>query len=66
MDIYHIHPDTGEFKGQGTARPNPFQVVEFLIPANTTTIVPPAASANQVAVYSGGGWSVEPDFGGET
>ncbi|MFI9653962.1 hypothetical protein ABGV17_04420 [Guyparkeria sp. GHLCS8-2] len=64
MDIFHLHPQTGEFVGQGKADPDPLNDGEFLIPANAVPTAPPTAGHNEAAVYSKGQWSLVPDYRG--
>ncbi|MDG4650125.1 hypothetical protein P6F26_16880 [Roseibacterium sp. SDUM158017] len=64
MQLYHYSPITGEFLGETQARPSPLEPGEFLIPAHATATAPPAAGANQVAVFSGEAWSMQADFRG--
>lgn len=62
--IYHYHPVTHEFTGSSEARESPLEPGVYLIPALATDTPPPAIQANEVAVLSGGTWTVLPDFRG--
>lgn len=64
MDIFHLHPKTGELVGQGTADPDPMNEGSYLIPAHATDQSPPTAGTNEAAVYSNGEWSLVPDYRG--
>lgn len=56
MNIYHYHPETGAFLGQGEADPNPLEKNKWLIPACSTTIVPPAPTTGNIRVFANGKW----------
>jgi len=64
MTIYNYHPETLEFTGESVADPSPLEPGVWLIPAHSTEIAPPDTTANEVAVFSGGEWSLEPDYRG--
>lgn len=64
MDIYHYHPETGEFLGQSVAIPDPLDKGNFLIPANSTEKQPPEPGQNEVAVFDGQLWALKSDFRG--
>jgi len=64
MKIYHYHPGTGEYVGNGTADESPLEPGVFLIPANATADVPPTPGTNKAAVYTGGVWGLTPDHRG--
>ncbi|HEX7116253.1 MAG TPA: hypothetical protein VF193_14090 [Steroidobacter sp.] len=63
MDIYHFHPDSGEYLGLGQADPDPLVRGNWLIPACATTETPPAIGPRQAAVYRDG-WIIVSDFRG--
>lgn len=65
MNIYHYSAQTGEYKKTTKARPDPMEPGKFLVPANATSIAPPALSDNEAAVFNGTAWSVVPDYRGE-
>ncbi|WP_246882696.1 phage tail assembly chaperone [Pseudomonas sp. MWU349] len=62
--IYHAHPETGEFLGEGEARLDPIEDSFLLIPAHATQAKPPAASGHQAAVLQAGEWLLKPDYRG--
>lgn len=53
MQIYHYHPVTGEFLGEGTADESPLEPGAYLVPANATTTAPPTAMSGKVRVWRG-------------
>lgn len=59
MKIYHYHPDTGVFLGEGIADPSPLEQDVWLIPASATTIEPPQAPAGSQVVFSDGVWEIQ-------
>lgn len=64
--IYHYSPETGELTGADMARESPLEEGVYLIPANATDVEPPTTGENQAVVFSGGLWSLKPDFRGQT
>ena len=58
--IYNFNPVTGQFLGADMARESPMEPGVFLIPANSTTVEPPACGANEQLIFKEGGWAVEP------
>lgn len=66
MDIFHYHPDTGEFLGQGLADQDPRDGDNWLIPAHATTTEPPTALAGKARVWGGSSWTQVADHRGET
>jgi hypothetical protein len=63
MNIYHFHPITKEFLGEGLADQDPMSPDNWLIPANATSSEPPPVSANEVAIYQNdGNWQVQQDY----
>lgn len=64
MQIYHYHPDTGEFLGVGLADQSPLEPGVYLIPAHATTTAPPTAMSGKVRVWRGE-WVFEDVLAGE-
>lgn len=54
--IYHYHPESGEYLGSGEADPSPLEPGEWLYPAHSTDIAPPAEQAGFVRVWDGFAW----------
>jgi len=53
MQIYHYHPATGEYLGDGTADESPLEPGAYLVPAHATTTAPPTSMAGKVRVWRG-------------
>lgn len=53
MQIYHYHPVTGEFLGEGVADESPLEPGAYLVPAQATTTAPPPAMSGKVRVWRG-------------
>lgn len=73
MEIHDYDAVTGEFIGTRAARLDPLETAKagqdrFLIPANATTISPPAETAGMARVFDAETetWSQVPDHRGET
>ena len=58
MKIYHYHPATGVYLGEGIADKCPVSGVD-LIPAFATAEAPPAAGENQYAAFENGAWVIK-------
>jgi hypothetical protein len=58
MKIYHYHPDSGVYTGNGTADESPLEPGKWLIPAYATKVKPPATKNGQEAAWAGGEWVV--------
>lgn len=56
--IYNYDQQAGELLCASLADESPLEQDVYLIPAFATDIVPPKSGANQVAVFSGGKWSL--------
>ncbi|MDO8771931.1 MAG: hypothetical protein Q7K57_25100 [Burkholderiaceae bacterium] len=59
MNIYHFHPYTGAYLGQGMADADPLEPGNWLHPAHSTLIAPPAVGAGFFARFVDGAWLVE-------
>lgn len=66
MNIWHIHPVTGELLGTGTADADPLEPGNWLVPAHAVTVAPPATIAGHARVFAAGSWSQVVDHRGET
>lgn len=62
--IYHYHATSGEFLEQGDARESPMQPGEYIIPAHSTDVAPPAVSAGFARVWVNGAWMQREDHRG--
>jgi len=60
MDIFHYHPDTGIYLGQGVADESPLEPGVWLIPAHATELEPPQPSKGKQIAWSGDSWDVQP------
>ena len=56
--IHHYHPVSREYLGYSEADESPLEPGEFLIPANATSVEPPAVPEGKVAVWNSVDWSV--------
>lgn len=61
MEIYHYDRDTFELKAVSEAKLDPREG-KPMIPAFATTLVPPEATQNKVAVFISGAWKLVDDF----
>ena len=59
MQIYHYHPDSGEYIGTGNADPSPREPGVWLVPANATQVIPPAPTPGKVRWWTGAEWAME-------
>lgn len=64
--VYNYSAVDGSYLGPSTADPSPLEPGVWLYPAHSTTIAPPAAGAQQAAVFANGAWGLAPDHRGET
>jgi hypothetical protein len=60
MKIFHYHPETGEYLGQGVADESPLEPGVWLIPAKATNTAPPAVADHEQAVWTGKAWETQP------
>lgn len=59
--VYHYKADTGEYLHIVTdADEDPMEPGRYLVPANSTTKIPPFSSDTQWTVFRDGDWVVEP------
>lgn len=58
MNIYHFHPITGVFLGQGIADADPLTPDAWLLPAHCTQTAPPVVSAGHFAQFVNNAWLV--------
>ena len=65
MKIYHYDMITNEFLKQSDAIISPLEPDQFLYPAFSTNIAPPAINKNQVAVLKNNAWQVTRDLRGK-
>ncbi|MDA8232847.1 MAG: hypothetical protein M0006_16065, partial [Magnetospirillum sp.] len=54
----------GAYVGDIAAFADPKALGSYLIPAHATTLAPPAAGTNQIAVWADGAWMLEADWRG--
>ena len=64
--VYIYDASTGEFRGDYQAQESPLEPGAYIEPTDSTETQPPSAAANEVAVYAGGSWSLQPDYRGQT
>jgi hypothetical protein len=56
MKIYHYHPDTKEYLGEGMADPSPLEKDVYLIPAHATIKSPPESIEGKGIVLNNDKW----------
>lgn len=54
--VYHYDESTGEYLGDGIARPDPMEPGRWLIPAWATTVEPPEPQEGRVRCFDGTAW----------
>ena len=64
VKIYNYDKNTKEFLSEGIAQENPKRKGEYLLPAYSTRVVPPALNINEAVVFNGEFWDIVPDFRG--
>ncbi|MFW5799440.1 MAG: hypothetical protein ACOCV8_01390 [Spirochaetota bacterium] len=65
MQIHNYKESTKEFISESTARPNPLEPDNYLIPKNATTIAPTVTPGeNEVLVFENNTWIVKEDHRG--
>jgi hypothetical protein len=60
MKIFHYHPETSTFLGEGTADASPLEPGVWLIPAHATTTPPPAPQSDKQIAWIKGVWQAQP------
>lgn len=65
MQIFNYDKNTGEFLSVALADQDPLNNGGYLLPANSTSVVPPMIEHNQVACFIDGAWQVINDPRGE-
>lgn len=58
MNIFHYDRITGAFIGPGKAMLCPVTKEDWIIPANATTVQPPAITEGMAAVFADGAWTL--------
>lgn len=56
MQIYHYHPESLEYVGEGVADESPLEPGVWLIPANATSVQPPDSCEGFRRLFCGGEW----------
>lgn len=62
MNIYNYDKNTKEYLGVSTAQVNPKRKGEYLMPPNSTTIIPPDCLTYEIPVFNGDYWDIVPDY----
>lgn len=67
LTIYNYGAETLEYVGSALALRDPLEEGEFILPANATTVAPPALRPLEAAVFdpNSGTWAIVPDRRGE-
>jgi len=61
---YSYNTEEKSFSGKFPALKNPRRQNEYLLPAMATFIEPPETKENEIAIWNGENWEIEPDFRG--
>ncbi len=64
ITVHSYDPATGAYVGDTAAFADPKALGSYLIPAHATTLAPPAAGTNQIAVWANGAWTLAADYRG--
>ncbi|MDE2101800.1 MAG: hypothetical protein KGL39_31430 [Patescibacteria group bacterium] len=62
----YLYDTAGALTGSYAAQASPLDPGKYIEPIDSTEIAPPAAGADEVAVFSGGAWTLQPDYRGQT
>ena len=62
---YSYNTEGNAFTGKFPAIKNPRRQSEYLLPAMATFKEPPETKENEVAIWTGSDWTIEPDYRGE-
>ena len=62
---YSYNTEGNAFTGKFPAIKNPMRQSEYLLPAMATFKKPPETKENEVAIWTGSDWTIEPDFRGQ-
>ena len=63
---YSYNTEGNAYSGKYPALKNPRRQNEYLLPSMATFKEPPKTGENEVAIWNGSDWIIEPDFRGET
>ena len=64
--VYFFDQSTGLLSGTALADANPLSDGDYLLPAFSTLVAPPAAGTHETARWTGNAWELVPDFRGQT
>jgi len=62
MKIYNYDENSKVLLGSSIAQENPKNKGVYLMPPNSTTIVPPEVSENEIPVFAESYWKIVPDY----
>ena len=60
MKVFHFHPETGVFLGEGNADPSPLEPGKWLLPAHATAIEPLLPNNNEQVIWVNNNWQLRP------
>lgn len=64
--VYLYDAVTGAYAGVYEAQESPLEPGVFIEPTCSTSIAPPIAGENQIAIFTNTTWTIEPNYVGET